>query len=212
MQDDSGLKKILTFGWVYDLFHYLIGTRKAKLWIAENIWKCEQFSRVVDLGCGTGRVLDYLPENINYTGVDISEEYIEFARSRYGDKAEFLVGTAEQFLSGEIEMPEPADIVLCSGLLHHLSEEEALWVLELSKKILKPTGRLICNEPTYLRHQGWISRWVTSLDRGQNVRTESGWKSLISEVYEEYRTSILTGMIRIPYVHIVIEATLKRTH
>ena len=33
---------------------------------------------IFEIGCDTGNSLQYLPENINYTGIDISSNYIDF--------------------------------------------------------------------------------------------------------------------------------------
>lgn len=51
-----------------------------------------------------------------------------------------------------------------------------------------------------------MSRWLMSKDRGQNVRREHEWKELIGSVFDHFGTNVLTGLIRISYVHIAIEA------
>ena len=35
---------------------------------------------IFEIGCDTGNSLQYLPENINYIGIDISSNYIDFAK------------------------------------------------------------------------------------------------------------------------------------
>jgi SAM-dependent methyltransferase len=205
-QDDRGLKKLLTFSRLYDFFqNYLLGGKKARRWLAENVWKLKGGETVVDLGCGSGTVLDYMPHDIDYFGVDISENYVRAARQRFSERGKFFLGSVRDFLSQEDQRIRTADMVLCNGLLHHLPDDEAIEVLELSKRILKPNGRLVCLEATYLAHQTRASKWIVSTDRGRCVRSEQEWKDLLGRVFNCYSTWILTGLIRIPYTHIVIE-------
>ena len=84
MQDDSGLNRLLTIGWVYDLFQFVAGSNRRTKWLAENCWQANPGERVVDLGCGTGSVLDYLPAGIHYVGYDFSEDYITQAQQQFG--------------------------------------------------------------------------------------------------------------------------------
>jgi ubiquinone/menaquinone biosynthesis C-methylase UbiE len=205
MQDNTGIKKMLSISWIYDVFQDLVGAKKARTWLAENYWKLNNGNKVVDLGCGPGGILDHLPKKITYIGIDISEEYIKTAKNRYGAGATFIVSTARKLLDKPDERLNNADLVLCNGLLHHLDDTEAKEILQLSSKILAPTGKLVCFEPTYLVKQGLISKWIMNKDRGRNIRTEQEWKELVNESFESFETTILTNLIRIPYVHIVIQ-------
>lgn len=209
MQDDSGLKRILSDSLVYERFQDFVGAKSVRKWLAVNYWRLQGGEKVVDIGCGPGVVLDYLPGTVRYVGFDISKPYIESARRRYGQRGTFLVGTAEEFVSAPDDRMKGADVVLCNGLLHHLDDVETLHVLELAKQILLPTGRLVCFEPVFLAHQGYFSKWVMSRDRGRNVRTEQGWKNLVGRVFSRFSTSILTGLAKIPYIYIVIECQTK---
>jgi hypothetical protein len=65
---------------------------------------------------------------------------------------------------------------------------------------------MVCLEPSFLLRQAPVSRWLLSRDRGRNVRSEQQWKALVRQVFPDAETHVLTGLIRIPYTHIVIEA------
>ena len=52
---------------------------------------CQPSDRVLDLGRGTGDVLDYLP-NVQCVGVGLNERYIEIAKEIHGNKREILAG------------------------------------------------------------------------------------------------------------------------
>ena len=205
-QDDSGLKSLLTISSVYDFFqNTLLGGDKSRKWLAANIWKPKSGEAIVDIGCGSGIVLEYLPPDIEYLGIDVSENYIRSARRKFSGRGTFFLGTARDLVNHDNSHLGSADLVLCNGLLHHLSDGAALEVLELSKRIMKSDGRLVCLEGTFLARQTRLSRWIVSADRGRHVRSEQEWKNLIGRAFESYSTRILTGLLRIPYTHIVIE-------
>ena len=205
VEPSSFLKRVLKVSNVYDIFQNVVGGHRARKWIASKAWKVTGGEKVVDIGCGTGSCLDYLPANIVYCGIDISQAYIESAREKYGERGRFFVGSATDCPEGVRNELLQADIVLSNGVLHHLSDEEALQVLDLAKNVLKPGGRLICVEPTYLLHQTVLSKWILSQDRGMFIRSETQWKALIEKAFDSWTTNVITGLLRIPYTHLVIE-------
>ena len=205
MQIKTGLRKILEFSGFYTIFQMLVGKKSTKYWILDNIWKIGKTDKVIDMGCGPGSKIDFLPKDVDYIGFDLSKEYINTAKKQYPEKV-FLEGTAGSFLSNGYEKLKEADLVMCNGLLHHLEDNEVNEIFDLSKKILNSGGRLVCIEPVFLLHQKRVSKWLMNKDRGQNVRLEQEYKKLISKYFENYTTNIVTGFTKIPYVHIIIEA------
>jgi SAM-dependent methyltransferase len=205
MQDNSGLKGILSSSYIYEQFQNLVGVKYARKWLAENYWKLRGGEKIVDIGCGSGSTLNNLPQDITYLGLDISEDYIAAARQRFDKRATFIVATAQQFREKPDSRLNDCDLIICNGVLHHLDDDDAICVLKLAKEILSPTGRLVCFEPTYLAHQGFLSIWLMSRDRGKNVRSEGEWKQLVASVFESFETNVATNLYRVPYIHIIIE-------
>ncbi|HYW71242.1 MAG TPA: class I SAM-dependent methyltransferase [Pyrinomonadaceae bacterium] len=206
-QNDSGLNRLFTISAIYELFQQrVLGGNSARKWLAENVWKLQGGETIVDIGCGSGTILKSLPGNISYCGLDISENYIRAARRNFSDRGTFFLGTLQDLLNQNAWPLNSADLILCNGLLHHLGDADALEVLELSKRLMKDDGRLICLEAVFLDRQTRLSKWFVSADRGRHVRSEAEWKKLISQAFSSYATRILTGLIRIPYTHIIIES------
>lgn len=208
MQDNSGLKRLLGLSWIYASFQSAVGGTRGIKWIAENFWRAKAGQRVIDIGCGPGNTAHLLPPDVHYVGFDISEPYIESARKKFhlDSNKLFIVGVAEDFLLDPPAQMKNADLVIMNGLLHHLDDDSALTALRLARAALAPNGRLVCLEGCYLINQAPIARWILQQDRGQNVRSEHDWKKLVANVFDDFETHILTGLLRIPYTHIVIEA------
>lgn len=96
--------------------------------------------KVLDLGCGNGRLLQIFKEiDIDYTGIDNSEKLVEIARKTYP--------TAHFEVVDSLRLPFPNnhfDKVYCIAVLHHTpSTELRLELLEGVRKVLKPDGLFI---------------------------------------------------------------------
>jgi SAM-dependent methyltransferase len=202
MQDDKGLKAVFTIPSLYSLFQRAIGANYARDWFIRECLRPRPNDKIIDIGCGPGETIRQLP-NTRYIGIDISEPYILEAKRRYGDAALFLHGTTQTCLGDE--RLRDADLVMCFGVLHHLEDDEVRQLLSFALQNLRPGGRFVGLEPCYLAHQTRSSAWLMSRDRGRNVRAEEQWKSLLRAEFGDSATSVLTGLIRLPYTHIVLE-------
>lgn len=105
----------------------------------------EPFEDALDVGCGTGAVLELLHArypNKHLTGLDLTPGMIDVARAKQLDNVSFVVGDAEA-LPFE---PRSFDAVLCSNSFHHYPHPERFFA-EVAR-VLRPGGRLILRDYT----------------------------------------------------------------
>lgn len=209
MQHDEGIRRVLSFAWVYEKLQDLVGAARMRRWLAQAWWRAKPGDRIIDIGCGPGGVLDAMPRGVHYVGIDLSEAYVRSAQRRHGERGQFIVGNAAHLSGTSDPRLRDADLILCTGLLHHLEDAEALAVLAFARAALAPRGRLVCLEPTFLVHQSRFSRWLMRQDRGGNVRDERAWRDLARQVFPGCDTVVATHLYRIPYIHVVIEGRLE---
>jgi ubiquinone/menaquinone biosynthesis C-methylase UbiE len=113
--------------------------------------------RLIDIGCGTGRFLDFVKQawpRLPVLGLDLSEAYIGHARRhlRRWSRIDLVVAEAEA-----IPMPDNScDAVTSIFMLHELPPEVRRTVIGEAARVLKTGGRLVlvdslqlCDEPDY---------------------------------------------------------------
>lgn len=185
MQVTSGIYRILSVPFVYELVQRIFGAEKGRRALAENL-NLGEGGFLLDVGCGPADILEHLPD-INYYGFDISEAYIKNAQKRYSSRGTFICGL---FSKESAETLPKFDAVLLSGLLHHLDDTEARELLENCLSVLKPGGRVFTIDPCYTEKQNQIARILIKLDRGKNVRTEDGYRNLFPDDISSISCSI----------------------
>ena len=201
-QITTGIRSILSSPIVYDVFQDIMGAKKVRLDLVQKHIQAVSGSRILDIGCGTARILDYLPD-VEYYGFDLSQRYIDEAVQRYGKRGNFHCAMLEKTA---VENLAPFDVVVATGLLHHLDDEDAMKLLQLASSALKPGGRLVTNDPCYDSIQNPISRFLVSRDRGQNVRTPDEYSSLAKSVFPNTTTHIRHWAF-IPYTRCTMKCT-----
>ena len=163
--------------------------------------------RVLDLGCGPGRVLDVLPE-VDYVGLDVSEQYIAAARVRYRDRGEFRCVDASH---ADLADEPPFDVVLLMGVVHHLDDAAARRTVAIAAAALHEAGRLVTLDPARTPQQAAVARWLTGRDRGACVRVPEAYRAIAESAFGVVSVSVYDDLARVPYTHAVLECTHPRT-
>jgi len=174
-QVTTGIRAVLSHPPVYNSLQRLMGADKLRALNVQNHVRPFPGMRILDLGCGTAQYLNALPKDITYVGYDMSPEYIAAARKSFGDRGTFHCGLLER---AEVAALEPFDLVLGTGVLHHLDDDAARQFMSVAAAALKPGGRIYTVDPCYAPGQNPIARFLISRDRGQHVRDAEGYRSL----------------------------------
>ncbi|MBX3233417.1 MAG: methyltransferase domain-containing protein [Labilithrix sp.] len=119
--------------------------------------------RVLDIGCGTGRLTRWIGERLDSTasvvGIDPLEERIGIARAHGGGTAGFEIGQAEDlgaFCDASM------DTVVMASVFHWLSDKAK--ALAEIRRVLRPGGRVgVTTNPQELSGAGTISRMLRPL-------------------------------------------------
>jgi 2-polyprenyl-3-methyl-5-hydroxy-6-metoxy-1,4-benzoquinol methylase len=197
----SGIRAILNSPKIYDFSQNLMGADAIRRNIVSNFIRPVENFRVLDIGCGTARILDYLPKDVRYYGFDLSQAYIDDAKARYGSRGNFNCALVEQTT---IDNLEPFDAVIAVGVLHHLDNPQAIALMHLAHASLKQEGRLITIDPTLVDGQNVIAKYLVKNDRGQNVRSPEEYYLLPNRIFSK-----VSGQVKhrtfIPYTHWIME-------
>ena len=196
-------RSLLAHPGLYSLFRRLVGRDGTRLVYAREHLRAEPGQRVLDLGCGTGDILQFLPD-VRYLGYDISERYVEHARRRFGQRGEFhCAGITE-------DMPVETssfDLAIAHGVLHHVDDATATSLFRVARRALVPGGRLVTFDGCFVEGQSAAARLFLSLDRGEHVRELAEYERLARTSFEHVHASVRHDLIRIPYTHLVLECT-----
>jgi ubiquinone/menaquinone biosynthesis C-methylase UbiE len=131
---------------------------------------------ILDIGCSTGfcgqAVFDMNRDS--YIGIDITPEYIEYARRTYR-KGKYMVmdGRKLEFENNTF------DIVIFAGVVHHMDNEIISDCLAQVRRVLKPEGHVFLAEPILTPNE-LISNIFLSIDRGKYIRESSQYLDLLS--------------------------------
>ena len=199
----SNKENLLSFPSLYLLSQAILGAKRARRKCIDEYAHPQAGMRVLDIGCGPGYVLEYLPR-VAYHGFDTSEDYIAYARRKYGERGKFYCQRFDAAMAKELG---PFDLVLMAGLLHHLNDAEVVDVLDVSKQSLAKNGNLITLDGCYEAGQSSIAKFLLSRDRGGFIREEPVYLRLASKVFDRVDSHVRHDLFSFPYTALVMVCT-----
>ena len=195
------LRDVLAHAGIYGMFQRMVGAERERRLYVERYVRPRVGDRVLDVGCGPADILDALP-SVTYVGLDMSKEYIQAARKRFGSRGEFEIGVVDASRVGKYH---GFDLVLANGVLHHLPDEDALALLQLAKAALNPGGRLVTFDGCFVEAQSPVARFLLKKDRGAYVRNKQAYLKLAAAVFSDITATVTDDLLRVPYTHLVLE-------
>lgn len=166
----SAIADVLDQPGLYRLWQAPFARQKLRPLVESGV--LERVDSVLDVGCGPGTNAATLSQVGRYLGVDISEEYVGYARRRYGDH--FVVADVTEGIPGEGGF----ELVVLNSLMHHLDDAGASRLLASLRSLLMPGGEIHILD-LVLADAG-LPRRLALEDRGDFPRPVDRWVSLIS--------------------------------
>lgn len=96
--------------------------------------------KILDVGSGTGEMLDMLRDFGDVRGLDMSPKAVSYCRARFGDDVDVRLGRVPEDLS-------PADVVTAFDVIEHLDDDAG--ALREIHAVLPPGGHFICTVPAF---------------------------------------------------------------
>ena len=153
--------------------------------------------RVLDIGCGDGKLAARLGPHCHYTGVDLSPDYIAHARKTYAGLGTFHIadlGNASDYALFEQAQP---DLILMIGVMHHCPDTAIRRILDrLAEKF--SDAAFISVDGVYVPRQHWFAHLLLRFDRGEHIRNVEGYRALLPS--HDY---MLGNFLRVPFDMIV---------
>lgn len=200
----TGIRRILEYPNIYELFEVLVGVRSVRRRYVNEFIRPFPKAKVLDIGCGSGQILPYLPEDVEYFGYDLNSKSIALAKKKYAKRGHFECASVSE------ATPHPMmgqfDFVLANLVLHHLYDSEAKRLVDSAYAHLRPGGVLVTMDCVYVPNQPKIAKFLISIDRGQQVRTSESYTSLITKPFASIESFVLHDMFKFPYTHFILRA------
>jgi SAM-dependent methyltransferase len=206
MQRQGGLYSIFDHHAFYTGFQeLLVGAARGRREVVREFIRPFPGARILDLGCGPADLLADLGD-VDYVGIDSHADYVRTAQKRYGNRGRFLC----QDLASAAPPGWRYDRILAIGILHHLDDPSCHRLFQLASQCLNEDGVLFTIDPSFVPRQSWLGRWLTSRDRGRNVRAPAVYEALAREYFREVRVSVRKRLIRLPYTHTLLNCQRAR--
>jgi ubiquinone/menaquinone biosynthesis C-methylase UbiE len=200
-QRTHGLWSLLYLPKVYNAFTTVAGGESVMKILAERFVRPGPEDRILDVGCGTARILRYLSV-ARYVGIDNNVRCISAARERYQNGGQFVVGDV-----GALSMhpDDRFDIVLAIGILHHIDDASAERLLATSARVLATNGRMVIADPVFVPGQSPVAKFLIGLDRGCNVRSPEQYLALARTSFQKVHSRVCDLHPWLPYTQFVME-------
>jgi len=170
------LEKFFNKPKVYNVIQYLLAFAggKAVLKKIQEYIDAKPGDSVLDVGCGTGKYTRIFMR-ADYTGIDTSDEYLNYARRRYP------FGKFINMDAAQLTFPDQSfRCVFSVSTFHHLSDEAAGRAALEMKRVCQNNGVVYIIDNVFPRKINFIGYLLFKLDRGSYQRNFLDMEKLLS--------------------------------
>lgn len=190
------MKALLKHPALYQLYQELGGFFAARVIAIRDYLEIHPGARIIDIGCGPGHIVKYLPAGIEYIGLDIDQPSIDYANAHFGTRGRFHARLFDAHTAAELGSP---DIVMMNGVMHHIGDDDLAATLGHVRDSLHAGGTLFTLDGCYAAGQSRLARWLLDNDRGVHVRDAEGYRALLAECFGDVAMHIRDDLSRLPY-------------
>jgi ubiquinone/menaquinone biosynthesis C-methylase UbiE len=83
------IRHLMAYPEIYSNITLLLRGKKKTQSFVDHYIRPKKGDKVLDIGCGTGDILFFLPD-VDYYGFDLDSSYIEMAKQRFGKRGKFF--------------------------------------------------------------------------------------------------------------------------
>jgi SAM-dependent methyltransferase len=132
---------------------------------------------VLDVGCGTGALSDYLSKDDEYLGIDLNESFLKHAKKMGRNVMRQDALTFDRF--------SEFDVCVIMDLLHHINPRHEEFLERVLKDIKK---RVIICEPFEMPGRHPITRSIVRIMDDDGTNKPDDWmdKKTLKEFYNSY--------------------------
>ena len=156
------------------------------------------------MGRGPGNRSNYFSKSKAYIGVDISEIYINEAKNKFGEIGEFHILSATEI--DRLSCPS-FELVILSGVFHHLSDDEVSEFLNKVSNKLSKNGVVVTVDPTFAKGR-FFANFLVLQDRGLHIRTHMELKAITDKYLKTIECNVVKQNFP-PYQRVMMKLGAK---
>ena len=200
------MRQILKYPFCYNLYQNIVGCRGflknyVRKFIEPKLKTAD--ASILDFGCGTANIAEFIPLNVSYTGIDASLKYINYDSKKYPNH-KFICKYAHE----DLNLNKKFNIIMSEALLSALSDEDAQKMFSTMKAHANKDSKFVFSDMNYSLSNSKIEKFLLCHERGHHLRTKEQFADLISKHFKIDNITVLKNVYRIPYSKVVFECSL----
>jgi SAM-dependent methyltransferase len=189
-ENKNGIHALISSPRIYNLIQWAAGEQLYRNRMVRDYIKPFDGCKILDIGCGTGGYIHHIDNycnNYEYYGFDGEAIYIDYATRHFANKPNLHF--FHKILTEEnVKEFSDCDLVIATGVMHHLDDPIVVSLLRIAKQALKPGGRLITYDTGKFDKMSPLEKFFLHFDRGRSIRNEQEYAALVKQIFPKYNS------------------------